>query len=228
MDFGKKLSYLILESDLNQDDIAKELFVSPKTLSAWKRFKFGKLPNAENLFKIAKFFKVTPEYLQDNTSGYPPRVSDRLPDKPSEPIYKETDRPRRAEFMLLPLYGEIVGGPPEKAEGNLEGHYEVLAHLWGKDRYVLRVRGDSMYPDIRENDLILVENLINDSTPIENFHNKICTVLYHSESALKKINITKEGIELRPINPHYPAILVKKHEDFSVQGVVLKLVERDL
>lgn len=222
----RKILMLLAEKEWNQARLCEESKVKYGTINAW--LNRGTRPEWNNLINVAKVLQIDPNYLMDDTRDWPPSNGDRLLEKPSEPIYKETDRPRRAEFMLLPLYGEIVGGPPEKAEGNLEGHYEVLAHLWGKDRYVLRVRGDSMYPDIRENDLILVENLINDSTPIENFHNKICTVLYHGESTLKKINITKEGIELRPINPHYPAILVKKHEDFSVQGVVLKLVERDL
>lgn len=84
MHFGKKLSLLIANSGLGHKEIARKLLISPKTISAWKKFKEpGKLPRGENLGKLADFFKVHIEYLRDDSKSYPPSNGDRLPEKPA-------------------------------------------------------------------------------------------------------------------------------------------------
>ena len=227
---GKKIKNLIDEKGLDQTSFAAEarsagLFYSQPTVSNICRGRRKKY-DAEEAKKLADFFGVTLDYLLDETKGFPPHNGDRIPEK-VEPTHKETDFPQPYETVSLPYFGEIVAGDPTETVQESRGEYHVLKHLGGENRYVLRVTGDSMYPELKDGDLVLVENLT-DSKPIETYHNKVCTVLYNNESTIKKMIVTKEGVELRAVNPNHPPIFVKKGEDFKVQGQVIKLVDRDL
>ncbi len=59
--FGKKLRYLRQEKGLGQVALAKELDVGKSVISLWELDKSE--PTLSNLVKIAKFFKVSIDYL---------------------------------------------------------------------------------------------------------------------------------------------------------------------
>lgn len=58
---GKIIKELRTESHLKQSDLAEQLNTTQDTISLWKLDK--STPDAENIIKLAKLFKVSADYL---------------------------------------------------------------------------------------------------------------------------------------------------------------------
>ena len=81
--------------------------------------------------------------------------------------------------------------------------------------YVHRVKGDSMIDiGIYEGDALLVDR------SIEPKHGDIVLAVLNNEFTLKRLHRRGGVIKLVPENQHYPTIVVKPEEEFSVWGVV--------
>ena len=59
--FKERLKELRVERKLSQEDLAKELNVSQRSISSWETG--FRQPDFETLERIAKFFDVTADYL---------------------------------------------------------------------------------------------------------------------------------------------------------------------
>ena len=58
---GEKIKYLRKEKGIGQNLLARELGVSNASISYWETGK--QIPSAEVVYKIAKYFEVTADYL---------------------------------------------------------------------------------------------------------------------------------------------------------------------
>lgn len=140
------------------------------------------------------------------------------------------DAPQVLDTLDLPLFGSIPGGPPSSSQEQLE-MFPVLRHLWGPDRYCLRLELDSMEPTLKPGDIILVQYRPNVNP--EHVQGRICAYLVDGEPTLKRISVEKAEsgklVILRGDNPEVPPIVVDPtaHE-FSIQGVAVGLVCRNL
>ncbi len=63
MDFGNKLRILIEEQDITQKELAKQLNIAPSTVSSYVQN--TREPDFETLKLIARYFRVTTDYLLD-------------------------------------------------------------------------------------------------------------------------------------------------------------------
>ena len=59
--FAERLKYLRSEAGLTLLQLSKIIKVSTNTISRWERLE--RLPNIENLVALAKYFKVSTDYL---------------------------------------------------------------------------------------------------------------------------------------------------------------------
>lgn len=59
--FAERLKNLRNEQGLTLLQLSKEIYVSTNTISRWEREE--RLPNIENIIALAKFFKVSADYL---------------------------------------------------------------------------------------------------------------------------------------------------------------------
>jgi len=61
---------------------------------------------------------------------------------------------------------------------------------------------------------------------------RVCACLLDGQPTLKRVTVEKRGRErvviLRGDNPRVPPVLVDRSQDFSIQGIVIRLVCRDL
>ncbi|MCB9858167.1 MAG: LexA family transcriptional regulator [Phycisphaerales bacterium] len=139
------------------------------------------------------------------------------------------DAPRTLDMRELPLFGSIPNGPPAESQEQLE-MFPVLRHLWHTDRYCLRCEFDSMEPTLKRGDLILVEYRPGASP--EFVQGKICACLVDGRPTLKRVSVEYRESEilviLRGDNPASPPIVVDQSRDFSIQGVAVCLVSREL
>ncbi|MFQ5927583.1 MAG: S24 family peptidase [Terriglobia bacterium] len=132
-------------------------------------------------------------------------------------------RAAASPWRRLPIFGEIVAGPPTEAPQQVVGEFEVLPETWSLSRYVLKVAGDSMTPTIQSGDLVLVD------TSLAPRQNDIIACVINREATLKRYIKRGTIILLKADNPAFPDIIpVTSTDEFKIQGVVLKLVERRL
>lgn len=139
------------------------------------------------------------------------------------------DNPQPLETRDLPLYGSIPAGPPSQTQESVDA-WPVLRHLWSPDHYCLRLSFDSMEPTLKPGDVVLVRY----SPEVHPLHvqGKICACLVGGQPTLKRVNVEKRGgvdtVVLRGDNPEVAPIVIGEEHDFSIQGMVIRLVSRDL
>lgn len=143
---------------------------------------------------------------------------------------RDHDNPQPLEQRNLPLLGSIPAGSPNSATLEQLELFPVLRHQWSPDHYCLRLSYDSMEPTLKPGDIVLV-HYRPDVQP-EHVQGRICACLVDGEPTLKRVTVElragRRSIILRGDNPRTDPILIDDIRDFSIQGVVLRLVSRDL
>lgn len=139
------------------------------------------------------------------------------------------DAPQQLDTRGLPLFGTIPNGAPTDTQEQLE-IFPVLRHLWRPDRYCLRCEFDSMEPTLKRGDIILVD--YRPSVDPEFVQGRICACLVDGRSTLKRVSVELHGrkrlVILRGDNPATPPMLIDDSREFSIQGVAVCLVSREL
>lgn len=178
---------------LTQKDMADWLGIERSTYGKYEQG--SSEPTFETICKLAEFFGVSIEYLMGRSSH------------PASPF--PFPEPRIAEKVVtFPIIGEVAAGYDHIALEDWSGDtVDIPEHeLHGRPRsdfFVLSVHGDSMYPDFREGDKVLVLK-----TPTLTRSGDIGVVMYDDDQAtLKKVEYMpgEDWMRLVPINPMYPA-----------------------
>ncbi len=139
------------------------------------------------------------------------------------------DGPQLLETREVPLFGSIPNGPPSEGQESPDV-LPVLRHLWRPNRYCLRCEFDSMEPTLKRGDLILVDYRPGASP--EFVQGRICACLVEGRPTLKRVSVETRGgrrvVILRGDNPATPPTVLDETADFSIQGVAVSLVSREL
>lgn len=142
---------------------------------------------------------------------------------------RDHDAPQVLDTRELPLLGSIPAGAPSESQEQLE-MFPVLRHLWAEDRYCLKLSYDSMEPTLKPGDIILVH--YRPGVDPEHVQGRICACLVDGEPTLKRVSVEfRDGrrlIILRGDNPMVSPSVIDDTCDFSIQGVVISLVSREL
>lgn len=142
---------------------------------------------------------------------------------------EDHDAPQALETRELPLFGTIPNGPPSTSQEQLE-MFPVLRHLWHADRYCLRCEFDSMEPTLKRGDIILVD--YRPEVDPEFVPGKICACLVDGQPTLKRVSVERQRgrrlIILRGDNPRVPPTIIDETTEFSIQGIAVCLVSREL
>ena len=198
-----KFKALRKQKKMSQIDVANALNVHQTTVSQWE---LGKAyPDIATLKAVAKLYDTNVNYLIDD-DGY--SITSEFQD------YSQQDK------VQIPIYGTIPAGPPTEAEQYIIEYIEIPAE-WqkgGKEYFGLIVRGDSMYPQFIEGDIVILRRQSN----IE--QGKPHAVYVNGYNAtLKKVTISQEGITLTPANTNYsPRTYGPNDDPVTVCGVVVE------
>lgn len=125
-------------------------------------------------------------------------------------------------LVHIPLLGQIAAGQPIEAIQDKE----MIAVpqdkvVDSKNVYALRVVGDSMIEEnINDGDVILVKH----QETAENGQ-KVVALVDNQEATLKKYYRERGRIRLQPANQSMEPIIIRKDQDFKIQGVVLDVVK---
>ena len=192
-------------------ELRKSKGISMKTLgeylgvseAAVSQYETGKREaDYETTLKAAEYFGVSVDYLLRGI--------------------KETTK---ATYRMIPVLGSIPAGSPVEAIEDIIDWEDLPEEMFagGKEYFGLYVRGDSMWPDFLDGDVVIVRK-----TPTcEN--NKIAVVYVNGyDATLKQVKFGPDGsITLQPKNPTYPPRTYTKDEveslPVAIAGEVVEL-----
>jgi SOS-response transcriptional repressor LexA len=141
----------------------------------------------------------------------------------------EHDNPQPLETRPLPLFGTVPAGPPAASQEQLE-MFPVLRHQWSPVNYCLRLSFHSMEPTLKPGDIVLVH--YRPGVQAEHVQGRICACLVDGEPTLKRVFVERQGrkrfVMLRGDNPRVAPVLIDSTREFTIQGIVARLVCRDL
>lgn len=119
----------------------------------------------------------------------------------------------------IPVIGRVSAGMGGIAQIDPQG-YEIATDLKNPDEYVyLTVRGDSMYPDIKDGDLALVHiQSVVDSGELA------VVIVNGEEGVIKKVQYHENAVSLVSFNPEYPPriIMGESLHEFQIFGKVVE------
>lgn len=184
MEFSSRIRELRKERGLKQQDIADMLFIDKTTVSKWEVG--ANFPNQNIQNALADFFGVTVDYLLG-------RSDSRTTPLPSDGVIE------------YPVIGSVRAGMGGNVVSEETGDTRLVAvsavHGRADDYFVLRVRGDSMYPEVLDGDCVLVRK----TASVES--GSMAVVLYDGDCATVKWVRYVEGedwVDLIPNNPTFP------------------------
>lgn len=194
MTMYNRIKDLRLKKGMSQQELAEK--VGYKDRSAINLIENGKRNITESrIMAIAKALGVTPSFLMDGNKFdlNSPNIS--------------TDN------VTFPVIGNVAAGFDNIAIEEWTGDkisipIEYLKNKSKDEFFVLRVTGNSMYPDYRENDKILVFK-----QTATDYNGQVAVVIYGENcGTIKKVEQKKDCIRLVPINPQYPPETIKDEE----------------
>lgn len=205
--FAKRLSAALEKNNMRPADLAEKTGIGKSAISQYMSGAFK--PKQVRTEKIANALGVSVAYLM----GY---------DEPNIDIEQTASR-------AYPIIGEVAAGYGSEAVEEETGDYEYIPIEWLRGHnpdnfFVLRVKGDSMYPDFQEGDCVLVHR----QSSVDS--GSIAVVIYDEENiaTLKRVKYApgEPWMELIPINPMVPPKRIEDRElePCMVLGEVRRLI----
>ena len=179
--FAKNLNYWMNNRNKTQMDLMNDLDLSSSTVSDWCNAK--KYPRMGTVQMLADYLEILKSDL----------IEDKKP---------SSDK--------IPVLGIVKAGYDYLADENIIGYVTVNdSSLKNDDFFALKVKGDSMVPEIYEND-IAIKKKQND---FEN-GDYVVALINGEEATIKKGYKTDTGLLLQPVNSSFaPLIFDKKDID---------------
>lgn len=205
---GENLKAARKSVGLSQDAVAKQLRtkynlkIDRPMISKWE---IGfQVPNIFSVKCLAEIYNTTMDALNAGVNGAPSVIAaDTMSPKPKTigitPVY-ESSHSQKETTIQLPILGEVAAGIGSYADNNIVG-YEQVPASWccGTENHILlRVNGDSMEPEFKDGDLLLVrvQNSVDSGS--------IAVALIDGDSGVvKKVNYSPDQIELESFNKNY-------------------------
>ncbi|MBH9581918.1 LexA family protein [Staphylococcus felis] len=199
--FSKNLKYLRKKHDMEQIDLAKKLGrKSASSISEWEKGKYT--PKMKTLSELARLFNVSINDLMEKD------LSDTKPQLDTLPV------------TAVPVVAKISAGLPIYTEENIIEYTYIPSQITkgGKELFGLKVSGDSMDKEFREDDVVIVEK----DAVVENGQIGVVTVNGYN-ATVKRVRYSDDKIVLLPESnnsDHLPQVYTNNDEIKIVGKVV--------
>lgn len=206
MTIGDRLKALRSKHKLTLEEVSKYIKVSRQTINRYENNIITNIPS-DRIEMLAALFETTPAHLMGWEDDVPMDKSDAaLPPIPNAKGVKK---------IRLPKLGVTAAGEPTFAEYSDE-YVEVDFDI--KADFALDVKGDSMYPDIQNGDIVFVR-----SQP-EARNGQIAIIMIDGEVTVKVFYKDAHAITLMPKNAAYPPTIITNADgrDVRILGVVVR------
>lgn len=156
-------------------------------------------PSSDELARLERFFGVPLHYQREPATVLPAAL---------------------VPARRIPVLGRVPAGIPVEAVEDIVSHVD-LTDADERDYFALLVKGDSMTPEYRDGDIVVVR-----VQPTAETGDDVVAYVGDSDATLKRFTRTENGVELRPLNPEYPILRFTNDEiaalPLSVAGVVVE------
>ena len=215
---ARRIDAFLATNGIPKSDFFEQTGISSATLSQWRTGKFT--PSRKSIREIETFTRMKINELLG--------ASQRNNVNPQYMASPEaTDN-----YVTFPVVGDVAAGYDHIAYMDWTGDNVAIPTPWlhgrpATDYFVLRVRGDSMYPDYQDGDYVLI---LRQSTMDRS--GQVGVVRYNDENAtLKRIEYVmgENWMKLCPVNPQFPPVTIRDEdlEQCTVFGVA-KYVIREI
>lgn len=195
MNIGQNLKKRRLTLGYTLEEVAKMVGTSKQTIHRYETGIIANIPS-DKIEALAKVLQTTPAYLMGWEDNLPaPNITE--------------------DFTTFPVIGEVAAGFEHQALEDWEGDTVNISNDYLKGRnkndfFVLKVKGDSMYPEYQDGDRVLILK-----QPTVNYSGQVGVVIYNDElGTLKKIEYKpgENWIRLVAINPAYTPKKIENEE----------------
>ena len=191
--FAKNLKFLREQNKLSQNKLGELTGVNQTTIARWENEEIS--PSIDNVVEISKVLQVSlPELLGNDLKIDNGKILD---------VSKEE--------IKIPILGRIPAGTPIEAIEEILG-YEKIPAKWvrnGNKFFALLIDGDSMYPEYRTGDVIIVKQMA------DCISGQDCVVLVNGyDATFKRVIKEEDGIKLKPLNNDYET------QKFNMENIV--------
>lgn len=216
IDIGKMIKQLRTDRDWTQDQLAKMLHISKQTISNYENGR--REPDYETLEAIADIFNVPMGFFL--TQEEEREALAAVHNTPAVPGFQTSAyTPARA---MVPVIGSVRCGPGGLAFEELQGA-EMADVANPSEYFYLTTTGDSMAPDIKEGDLVLVH-----IQPTVETGELAVVIINGEEGTLKKLLKRENAVILQSLNPAFPprVLVGEELENMRIVGKAVQLVRK--
>ncbi|MFV0550381.1 MAG: LexA family protein [Anaerorhabdus sp.] len=191
--FATNLKHYMKINNKNQNEIAEIARVHKSTVSEWLNAK--KYPRLDKIQILSDYFGIWKSDLME-TFG---RSS------------------AESKGIRIPVLGRVIAGIPIDAIEEIIDYEEISCKMASTGEFfALQIKGDSMEPQISENDVVIVKK----QNDVES--NQIANVLVNGhEATVKKIIKKENGIMLVPFNNDYEPLFYTSSDIETLPVVIL-------
>lgn len=200
---GTRIRQLRTELDITQEEFAKMIGVSGKSIIA--NYESGySTPNDEIRDTICLVCNCSMDYLTCKTDIKAPIISHSTGVSPASAI--------------VLIYGTIPAGVPMECIEDIIDTEEIPATWLKGDKkfFGLKIKGDSMYPEYRDGDTLILEKV----DDCENGQDAVIMV-NGNDGTFKRVIKTETGIILQPLNPKYHPMIYTNEQ---IENLPVKII----
>ena len=197
---GQKIKALREAKGLTLEQVGDAVGVGKSTVRKWETGLIANMKR-DKIAALSTVLETTPAYLMDWEEDDKP-ISGLNAINPSD----------LGEMVRIPIFGSVRAGNGGFAQEELEGYELVPASMLRgnmKEYFYLRTSGDSMEPEIKDGDLVLIhkqESVDNGTLAVVLVDGEEGVVkhVYHSGPNVNPKKPETYWIELRSVNAYYP------------------------
>ena len=202
-DIIERIDNAIKSKGLTTYRVAKDTGISQASFRDWRQGKAK--PKTDKIKVLSDYLGVSVEYLLYGN------------------VKQDKKETTVKDFERIPVLGVVPCGVPIEAIEDIIEYIDVLPGM-AKDHFGLYAKGDSMSPEIKDGDILIVKK-----TPIVE-SGKIAIVKVNGDDATCKKIIINGGVNLVPLNNEYDPKFFDKEEvenlPVSVVGEVVEIRRR--
>lgn len=186
--FAKNLNYWMNNRNKTQMDLMNDLGLSSSTVSDWCNAK--KYPRMGTVQMLADYLGILKSDLIEE---------------------------RKSNIDKIPVLGVVKAGYDYLAEENVIGYVTVNdSSLKNEDFFALKVKGNSMVPDIYENDIAIIKK----QNDFEN-GDYVVALVNGEEATIKRGYKTDTGLLLQPVNSSFEPLIFNKDD---INNIPVKII----
>lgn len=205
-DFSDRLKKAMSDKQMKQVDLCNKTGIDKALISNYLSGKYK--AKQDKLHKLAIALDVSEGWLM----GYDVDM-DREWFEEKEPSEISIDNARYIETttktIKIPVLGKVPAGVPIEAIQDILGYEEIPASMLksGNNYFALKIDGDSMYPDYKTGDIIIIKQQ-NDCNSGDD-----CIVMVNGDDAtFKRVIKQEKSIILKPLNNNYEPYYFNEYE----------------